>query len=64
MIEPFDAKMIDCLLETAKREMSIKVKKGVFIEFTGPTAETVSETRFAYNVGADLVGFNICNEVI
>ena len=64
MIDPYDFSMIKTLEETAKKEMSIKVKKGVLVEFTGPSAETVSETKFAHYIGADLVGFNICNEVI
>lgn len=64
MTEPYDLNMINTLSEVAKREMGIKVKKGVVMEFTGPTAETASESRFASMIGADIIGFNICCEVI
>lgn len=64
MIEPYDEQMIDTLIYTAKKEMSIKVKKGVVIEFPGPSAETVSESKLANFVGADVIAFNVVCEVI
>ena len=64
MVEPFDEQLISVLTTTAKKEMSIKVKSGVIVEFAGPSAETVCESHFAQSIGADVVGFNVCNEVI
>jgi len=64
MIEPYDEEMQDILTVTAKKEMSIKIKKAVIMEFAGPNAETISETKIAYLLGADVVAFNICCEVI
>lgn len=64
MIDPYNQDMVKKLIEIAKQEMRIKVKKGVIVEFPGPTAETVSETKFASMIGADVIGFNNCCEVI
>ena len=64
MIEPFDEEMQDILTTTAKKEMAIKIKKAVVMEFPGPNAETISESKIAYLLGADVVAFNICCEVI
>ena len=64
MVDPFDEQLISVLTTTAKKEMAIKVKSGVVVEFAGPSAETVSESHFSQMIGADVVGFNICNEVI
>lgn len=64
MIEPYDSSMIELLSKTAKQEMGIKVKKGVVVEFPGPTAETVSESRFSSMIGADVIGFNnVCESI-
>ncbi|MBQ3048118.1 MAG: purine-nucleoside phosphorylase [Clostridia bacterium] len=64
MIDAYDQEMIDMLVYTAKNEMAIKVKKGIAIEFPGPSAETVSETKLALSMGGDIIGFNICSEII
>lgn len=64
MIDAYDEEMIDNLIITAKREMAIKVKKGVVIEFPGPSAETISETKLAHSIGADVIAFNVCSEII
>lgn len=64
MSNAYDAEMIDTLIYTAKKEMAIKVKRGIFVEFPGPSAETVAESHFADVIGADVMGFNVCNEVI
>lgn len=64
MSNAYDAEMIDDLIYTAKKEMAIKVKEAVLIEFAGPSAETVAESRFAEDMGADVIGFNVCSEVI
>ena len=60
----YDRDMIKILSETAKRELKMKVKEGVLVEFSGPSVETLSESRFAKRIGCDFAGFNVVNEVI
>ena len=64
MSNAYDEQMIDTLIYTAKKEMAIKVKRGVLAEFPGPSAETVAECQFADQIGADVMGFNVCSEII
>lgn len=64
MLSPYDISMIDILSRTAKSEMGIKVKKGVLVEYVGPSMETFSESKFCRNLGADFSAFHVCNEVI
>ncbi|MBR4003727.1 MAG: purine-nucleoside phosphorylase [Clostridia bacterium] len=64
MSNAYDEQMIDTLIYTAKKEMAIKVKRGVLAEFPGPSAETVAECQFADQMGADVMGFNVCSEII
>ena len=64
MLSPYDEAGIDNLTITAKHEMNIKIKKGVLVEFAGPSSETLAEAVMARELGADFVGFNVCNEVI
>lgn len=44
--------------------LGIRLKKGVYIEFQGPSGETPAEIHMAQIMGADVVGFHIANEVI
>ncbi len=64
MISPYNVQMIDTLVSTAKHDLGIKVKKGIFVEFNGPSVETVSESKFSKLIGGDITGFNVCCEVI
>ena len=64
MLSPYDEQSINSLLITAKKEMNINVKTGIFVEFPGPSSETYSEALMAKKMGADFTGFNVCNEVI
>ncbi len=64
MSDAYDKELIDLLVKTAKEEMAIKVKKGVFLEMPGPSAETPAESNFMAELGADVEGFNNCSEVI
>lgn len=64
MLTPYNPQMIDRLTSVARSELGIKIKKGVLIEFNGPSVETVSESRFSKLIGADFTGFNVVNEVI
>ena len=60
----YDRDMIKTLSTTARKELKMKVKEGVLAEFSGPSVETLSESRFAKQIGADFAGFNVVNEVI
>lgn len=60
----YDKAMTDSLVCTAKRELKMKVKKGVLVEFSGPSSETFSESKFSKQIGADFAGFNVVNEVV
>ena len=64
MSEPYSEQMIDSLVDTAKFDLGIKVKKGIMLEFNGPSAETVSESKLCRQMGADFTGFNVCLETI
>jgi len=64
MLSPYDEQMIDILSRTAKNEMGIKVKKGILVEYNGPSVETYSESKCCRIIGADFSAFHICNEVI
>lgn len=64
MMYPYSTQMIDVLTMVAKREMAIKVKKGVLAELNGPSVETSSESRLCKIMGADFTGFNVVCEAI
>ena len=64
MSDAYDKELIDLLVRTAKEEMAIKVKRGVFLEMPGPSAETPAESNFMAELGADVEGFNNCSEII
>jgi len=63
MTKAYDREMIrlaeKCALETGE-----KLKRGVYIAFTGPSFETPAEIRMARVMGADVVGMSTVPEVI
>ena len=63
MCEPYDQKLVDRALETARRE-NIHAHKGVFVAVSGPNLETRAEYRFLRMIGADVVGMSTVPEVI
>ena len=63
MCEPYDQKLVDRALETARRE-NIVAHKGVFVAVAGPNLETRAEYRFLRMIGADVVGMSTVPEVI
>ncbi len=52
------------IAEDCAEELKIKVQKGVYMMFSGPTYETPSEVKLAQILGADAVGMSTVPEVI
>jgi purine-nucleoside phosphorylase len=63
MIQAYDKKLIK-VAETAGKDESILLQKGVYAGLTGPSLETPAEIRFLRTIGADAVGFSTIQEVI
>ncbi|MFO7906676.1 MAG: purine-nucleoside phosphorylase [Planctomycetota bacterium] len=63
MCEPYDLKLIDQVMEVARKE-NIVAHKGVFVAVAGPNLETRAEYRFLRAIGADAVGMSTVPEVI
>ena len=63
MSQAYCKKSIDLAKEVAK-DLSIDLKEGVYMWFTGPSYETAAEVRLARTVGADAVGMSTVPEVI
>lgn len=63
MTMAYDREFLKDLERAAKKE-GIRLEKGVYIAFPGPSFETPAEIRMAKNMGADLVGMSTVPEVI
>ena len=63
MSNVYEKEMQDAILKVAK-EMNLEVKKGVYMQLTGPSFETPAEIRMARCVGADAVGMSTACEAI
>jgi purine-nucleoside phosphorylase len=59
----YDINFQELLLNEAKNQ-EIKLQKGVYFYFTGPTYETPSEVKVARLLGGDLVGMSTVPETI
>lgn len=64
MNEPYDVNLIDKIILVSKKEMGIKIKKGIIAESAGPSLETVSEAKMLHNMGASFLAFNVAVETI
>jgi purine-nucleoside phosphorylase len=63
MSQPYDAQLISKIEAIAKKE-KIKLHKGVYVAWMGPSLETRAEYRFIKIMGADVVGMSTVPEVI
>ena len=52
------------LVERAAQNSGVRLSKGVYAAFTGPSYETPAEIRMARTMGADVVGMSTVPEVI
>ena len=63
MTQAYDKALLS-VAEKAAEDLSIPVRKGVYMLFTGPSFETAAEVRFARIAGADAVGMSTVPEAI
>lgn len=63
MSQPYDVGLIEKIEAIAKKE-NIKLHKGVYVAWMGPSLETRAEYRFIKIMGADVVGMSTVPEVI
>ncbi|MDR0850473.1 MAG: purine-nucleoside phosphorylase [Christensenellaceae bacterium] len=52
------------LAKQCGKELGIKVKSGVLVEFPGPTSETAAEVKMSKHLGGSVLGFHVVKEVI
>jgi purine-nucleoside phosphorylase len=60
---PYDAKLIS-LMESIGKSNGLRLHKGVYVAWIGPSLETRAEYRFIRTMGADAVGMSTVPEVI
>ena len=58
------SKRIQKIIEECAEKCNIKLKKGVYIQFTGPAYETPAEVKMARILGADAVGMSTACEAV
>lgn len=63
MSECYNKNYIDMVMSIGNK-MGIKLQKGVYTAFTGPSFETPAEVRMARTMGGDAVGMSTVPEVI
>ena len=63
MSQPYDASLI-ALVENVALQERIRLQKGVYVAWPGPSLETAAEYRFLRMAGADVVGMSTVPEVI
>jgi purine-nucleoside phosphorylase len=63
MSQPYDASLIKSMEQIAAKN-KMKISKGVYVAWIGPSLETRAEYRFIKVMGADAVGMSTVPEVI
>ena len=63
MSQPYDASLIESMEQIAAKN-KMKINKGVYVAWIGPSLETRAEYRFIKVMGADAVGMSTVPEVI
>lgn len=63
MSEAYNKELIKTAFSCAE-ELSLKLRRGVYMMFSGPTYETPAEVKMARTLGADAVGMSTVPEVI
>ena len=63
MSQPYNARLNQIILN-AGNDLSIEIKKGIYVSVMGPNLETKAEYRFLRGIGADMVGMSTVPEVI
>lgn len=63
MSEVYSLKLRELVKKTAK-DLSIKLKEGIYLATTGPSYETPTEIKMFQHMGADLVGMSTVPEAI
>lgn len=63
MTHAYDEEYIEKLGKAAERE-SVRLERGVYMAFSGPSFETPAEIRMARALGADMAGMSTVPEVI
>ncbi len=58
------SKRIQNVIEDAAKDVGVEMKKGVYVQFTGPNYETPAEIRLAQSWGADAVGMSTACEAM
>ena len=63
MSEVYDRTFVG-IIEKAAEELGIDLKKGIYLQTTGPQYETPAEIRMFRNLGADAVGMSTTVEAV
>lgn len=58
------SRRIQAVIEACGKECGIEMRKGVYVQFTGPNYETPSEVRMAQKWGGDAVGMSTAVEAM
>lgn len=58
------SKRIQGIIEESAAKCNVELKKGVYMQFTGPAYETPAEVRMARTLGADAVGMSSACEAL
>ena len=61
MSEPYSRELLS-LTEATARDLSIPIRRGIFVAVLGPNLETAAEYRFLRGIGADVVGMSLVPE--